>query len=200
MNELRVAGITTLEAANAYLREPFIPDYNREFSRLPADPASAFVPLGAALDLDQLLAEDGERLVGRDNVVSFEGLALQLAEQRGGGVARACASWCGGTSPASTPSGAARSAWAASMPKGARWTAPGLEPQSARRRPSAARRPSSENARAHLAQEAKFRRRPYREIPPLEAPPRRRRGPRLPVGPGTKRTDYVSKPSGHFIC
>ena len=76
MNELRVAGVTTLEAANAYLREQFIPDYNREFTRPPADPASAFVPLGAALDLDQLLAEDGERLVGRGNVVSFEGLAF----------------------------------------------------------------------------------------------------------------------------
>ena len=49
-----MAGITTLEAANAYLREQFIADYNREFTRPPADPASAFVPLGAAVDLDQL--------------------------------------------------------------------------------------------------------------------------------------------------
>ncbi len=54
VNELRLAGITSLEAANAYLRERFIPDYNATFTRPPADPTSAFVPLGA-VDLDQLL-------------------------------------------------------------------------------------------------------------------------------------------------
>ena len=45
MNELRLAGITTVAAANAYLRERFIPDYNATFTRAPADPTSAFVPL-----------------------------------------------------------------------------------------------------------------------------------------------------------
>ena len=72
VNELRVAGITTQDAANAYLRDHFIPDYHTQFTRSPADPASAFVPLGEAVDLDALLAEDAERLVGRDNVVAFE--------------------------------------------------------------------------------------------------------------------------------
>src|SRR5262245_38841658 len=77
VNELRVAGIPTLAAANAYLREQFIPDYQPQFTRPPADPATAFVPLGTAVDLDQLLADEAERVVGRDNVVSVEGLALQ---------------------------------------------------------------------------------------------------------------------------
>ena len=67
-------GRATLEAANAYLREPFIADYNREVTRPPADPASAFVPVGEAVDLDHPLAEDAERLVGPDNVVSSEGV------------------------------------------------------------------------------------------------------------------------------
>ena len=87
INELRVAGLTTLAAANAYLREHYLADYNEEFTRPPTDPASAFVPLGD-VDLDQLLAEDGERLVGRDNVVSFEGVSLQVAKQPG---RRSCA-------------------------------------------------------------------------------------------------------------
>src|SRR5262249_51009465 len=52
VNELRVAGLTTLEAANAYLRDQFLPDYHPQFTRPPAAPASAFVPLGAAVDLD----------------------------------------------------------------------------------------------------------------------------------------------------
>src|SRR5207248_4975690 len=54
VNELRVAKITTLTAANAYLRDRFIPDYNATFSCAPADPASAFVPVGR-VDLEQIL-------------------------------------------------------------------------------------------------------------------------------------------------
>ena len=63
VNELRVAAVTTLEAANAYLREQFIADYNREFTRPPAYLASAFLPLGAALHLDQLLGSIAIRRV-----------------------------------------------------------------------------------------------------------------------------------------
>ena len=46
VNELRVAGITTLPAANRYLRDRFVPDYNATFSCAPGDPASAFVAAG----------------------------------------------------------------------------------------------------------------------------------------------------------
>src|SRR5262249_10139065 len=41
VNELRVAGITTLPAANRYVREHFLPAFNAEFGRTPADPESA---------------------------------------------------------------------------------------------------------------------------------------------------------------
>ena len=46
-------------------------------------PRASLSHSAVASDLDQLLAEEGERLVGRDNVVSFEGRALHLAKQRG---------------------------------------------------------------------------------------------------------------------
>jgi hypothetical protein len=82
INELRLAGITTCEAANAYLRDQFIPDYNATFTRSPADPASAFVPLGD-VDLDQILCEEEQRVVGQDNTVSLDGVRLQLAKQPG---------------------------------------------------------------------------------------------------------------------
>ena len=39
VNELRLAGITTVPAANRYLRERFLPAFNDEFGRPPADPA-----------------------------------------------------------------------------------------------------------------------------------------------------------------
>jgi hypothetical protein len=185
INELRVAGITTLEAANAYLRDQFIPDYNGEFTRPPADPASAFVPLGPAVDLDALLAAEDDRVVGRDNVVSFDGLALQLAKQPG---RRSCTGlrvlvrrhltgehtiWRGPQCLGRYD--AAGRALAGPRPRASKlW------------RPSPRGRPASrpKNARAHLAQDAKFRGHPYRHIPPQELPTPRRRGPRLPVGPG----------------
>src|SRR5215813_13256193 len=87
VNELRVAGIRTLAAANRYLRDRFVPAFNTEFGRPPADPAPAFVPLGAA-DLDQILCVEEERVVGRDNVVTTDRVALQLAKQPG---RRSCA-------------------------------------------------------------------------------------------------------------
>lgn len=87
VNELRIAGITTVAAANRYLRERFIPAFNVEFARPPADPASAFVPLGR-VDLDQILCVEEERVVGRDNVVVIGGVALQVAKQPG---RRSCA-------------------------------------------------------------------------------------------------------------
>ena len=82
VQELRLHGITALEAANGYLREQFIPDYNATFTCAPADPTSAFVPLGD-IDLDQILCEEAERVVAQDNTVSFEGVRLQLAKQPG---------------------------------------------------------------------------------------------------------------------
>jgi len=82
VNELRVAGITTVPAANRYLRERFLPAFNAEFARPPADPASAFVPLGR-VDLEQILCLEDQRVVGRDNVVTAGQLPLQLAKQRG---------------------------------------------------------------------------------------------------------------------
>src|SRR5438552_15561979 len=52
VNELALAGIATVDAANAYLTDRFIPDYNAEFAHAPADPSPAFVPLhGVELDV-----------------------------------------------------------------------------------------------------------------------------------------------------
>jgi len=62
VNELRVAGITTIALANRYLREHFIPDLNAEFARPPANPTSAFVPLGR-VDLEQILCVEHERVL-----------------------------------------------------------------------------------------------------------------------------------------
>jgi hypothetical protein len=82
VNELRVARIATIAAANRYLEATFLPTYNATFARPPADPASAFVPLGRT-DLDQILCHQEERVVSRDNVVVLDGLTLAVGKQPG---------------------------------------------------------------------------------------------------------------------
>jgi len=87
VNELRLAKITTRPAANTYLRDRFLPDYNATFSCAPADRASAFVKLGR-VDLEQIFCHQDERVVGRDNTVAVEGRAFQIPPQPG---RRSCA-------------------------------------------------------------------------------------------------------------
>jgi len=82
VNELRVAGIRTVPAANAYLRAMFLPRHNTTFTRPPREAASAFVALGP-VDLDQILCHEEARTVAKDNTVLLNGTRLQLAKQPG---------------------------------------------------------------------------------------------------------------------
>ena len=82
VNELRVAGITTLAAANTYLREVFIPHDNETFARAPREPESAWVPL-SDVDLQQVLCHEETRVVSPDNIVAIDPVTLQVAKQPG---------------------------------------------------------------------------------------------------------------------
>src|SRR5437667_2008237 len=82
VNDLKAAGASTMEKANADLADRFVPQHNATFARAPRDPASAFVPLGA-VDLDAILCHEEERVVARDNTVTLRGRVLQLAAQPG---------------------------------------------------------------------------------------------------------------------
>ena len=75
--ELRLEGITDYQAANRYLQEVFIPDFNRRFTVAPQQTESAFTCI-AGFDLDLLLSVQHERTVRADNTVQFEKMALQL--------------------------------------------------------------------------------------------------------------------------
>ena len=182
VNELRLAGITTLEAANAYLRARFIPAYNEEFARPPADPASAFVPVGT-VDLDQILCHEEERSVGQDNVVTFDGVRLQLAKQPG---RRTCA---GLRVTVRRHVNGQHTVWRGTQCLG-RYEAdgrplPGLVPRGPRPAPrsrSRLRTSRPKNPRAQLAQDRRSASRPYRH-PSRKSPvgrPRQARGIRQP--------------------
>jgi transposase len=79
--ELRLAKITTVEAANRYLQEQFVPDYNARFAVPAAEPGSAFIPY-AGRPLEDVLSIQEDRQVGRDNCVIWQGLSLQIPPQR----------------------------------------------------------------------------------------------------------------------
>ena len=79
--ELRLAGISSVEGANAFLRDVYIDDYNRCFAVQPEQDGSAFVaaPNGAARDI---LCVQEERVVSNDNTLRWKTLTLQLPESR----------------------------------------------------------------------------------------------------------------------
>jgi transposase len=87
--ELRLAGITTVEAANAFLREHYIAEFNRRFQVGAAQSGSAFV-VRRGRDLDLIFALQFERTVNRDNTVSFQHLSLQIEAVRWRGTLAGC--------------------------------------------------------------------------------------------------------------
>jgi transposase len=87
--ELRLAGCTTLEAANRFLREHYMAEFNRRFQVQPEQAGSAFVPCRGA-DLDDVFCLQWQRKVNRDNTVSFENLHLQIEPVRWRGTLAGC--------------------------------------------------------------------------------------------------------------
>jgi len=79
--ELRVHQITDYAAANRYLEEVFIPNFNRRFTVTPAQKESAFVRL-AGIELELVLSARHQRVVRNDNTVGFQNLILQLPPSR----------------------------------------------------------------------------------------------------------------------
>jgi len=75
--ELAAAGITDMDEANTYLKNKYMPAFNAEFAVKPAMPESAFVQWFGG-SLDDILCDQQERTVNKDNTVSFEGRTLQI--------------------------------------------------------------------------------------------------------------------------
>ena len=79
VKELRLVGITTIEDANVFIRNVYVPAYNARFAIEPAGDGSAFTPI-PGVDLDEILCVQEERQVGNDNCVSYRTLKLQIPE------------------------------------------------------------------------------------------------------------------------
>jgi len=75
--ELRVRNITTVAAANQFLREQYIKEFNQRFSVKALERGTAFVPLRRK-DLDLVFSVQHERVVARDNTISFGNRSWQI--------------------------------------------------------------------------------------------------------------------------
>jgi hypothetical protein len=79
--ELKLAGIDTVDAANRWLSDIYIPEYNQRFAIAAEQEGSAFVTDGMAAWREILCIQE-DRLVGNDNTVKWEGRSLQLPPSR----------------------------------------------------------------------------------------------------------------------
>ena len=75
--ELRSRKINTLEEANHFLREHYVKEFNQRFSKPASERGTAFVPPHRK-DLDLVFSLKHERVVARDNTVSFANRTWQL--------------------------------------------------------------------------------------------------------------------------
>jgi transposase len=75
--ELSLAGIATIEAANRFLADRYLPEHNAAFAIAPEAAGSAFVPDGTG-QVRAILCIQEERRVGNDNTVKWRGLILQI--------------------------------------------------------------------------------------------------------------------------
>ncbi len=79
--ELALAGITTVDAANRWIAEVYIPQHNSAFAVEAEQQGSGFVADRAGLWREILCVQE-ERTVGNDNTVKWRGLRLQLPPSR----------------------------------------------------------------------------------------------------------------------
>ena len=79
--ELRLAGIATVEGANAFLRDRYIAEFNDKFRVPAAEKGTAFRRTGRA-DLNWIFSVQTERVVEKDNTVAIRDRMWQIDKTR----------------------------------------------------------------------------------------------------------------------
>ena len=87
--ELRVAGIRTMEEANRFLREHYLGEFNRRFAVVAQEPGTAFLRVQGR-DLDRVFSIQHERVVNRDNTVQLDQQVYQIEKTRWRGTLARC--------------------------------------------------------------------------------------------------------------
>ena len=77
---MRVAQICSLDAANRFLDEYFLPFWEQRFTLQPAYPVDAHRPLPEGTDLQRLFAEEERRVIGADFTFRYKNCFYQIDE------------------------------------------------------------------------------------------------------------------------
>ncbi len=80
--ELRLANITDLDTANAFLPS-FIPRFNKRFAVEPGDPETAFRPAPSPDMLSRIICFKDERKASNGSTISFLGVTYRLIDREG---------------------------------------------------------------------------------------------------------------------
>jgi biotin operon repressor len=81
VKHLRLAKVSTLEAANAFLETDYWPEWNARFARPVAEFPNQHRPLTPYLDLAAILCHLEPRVIGNDYTFSFAGHRYQIARE-----------------------------------------------------------------------------------------------------------------------
>jgi len=79
VKQLRLAKVSTLDAANAFLEKEYWPEWNTRFARPVQDFPNHHRPLSEHLDLAAILCHVEQRVIGNDYTFSFAGRRYQIA-------------------------------------------------------------------------------------------------------------------------
>jgi transposase len=79
--ELRLAGVTTVEAANKFLRDQYIARFNAQFQVAAAEKGTAFRRTSRT-DLDWIFTVQTERVVAKDNTIAIADRCWQIDKTR----------------------------------------------------------------------------------------------------------------------
>jgi transposase len=82
VKHLRLAKVTTLESANAFLEKEYWPEWNSHFARPVADFPNQHRALTPQLDLAAILSHVEERVIGNDYTFSFAGRRYQIVRSQ----------------------------------------------------------------------------------------------------------------------
>lgn len=87
--ELRLRGLTTVADANQFLRAQYLAEFNARFQVKASQRGTAFVPLRRK-DLDLIFSLHHERVVARDNTISFANRSWQIERTKLRGTLAGC--------------------------------------------------------------------------------------------------------------
>lgn len=75
--EFALEGIETMEEANKYMTDVYLPKHNKSFTVEPELEKSAFMPT-VGIDIDNILCIQEDRVVQNDNTVRYDNMILQI--------------------------------------------------------------------------------------------------------------------------